>query len=162
MYLITEYNSDFGKKIFEMKMKFEAAGEYQRELSKKYRFTQWKRQGFDALGRISTVMFEGENLIDTKAWTLVKGTTNQYKPNLRIKLGKEIENELADKKGFVPRFEWIKACGLNDIMKMPGYAFNDVYGGIVIHDDWGYEIPNGVKEVTVTEFRKMFEIFQTN
>lgn len=152
MYFITEKKSETGKKFKIVLDKKDDVYKKQKQIANEIGFHQWRHGYWTVFGGFSCLMFK-ENQND-KIW---KKQEDGWMPKLNTKEGKEIQAKL-------------DACpkvGIEELNKCVGFdgaPFNTIgfdwsnkkYFGFTVNEKWKVKIPKDCREVTTTEYRKLF------
>lgn len=156
MFYITEKTSETGKKLAIVKEKSDVCFEAAKALSDKYGFNKWRSFYGVAFGGITGCIDFNEQP-DPKIWRKID--RNEYYPRKNVKKGKEIHNEFKN-------LPYVTEEDLHKAINWDGYRTyrigfdpnNEHYFGIEVGDDWPITLPRDCKEVTVTEYRKLFPL----
>ena len=157
MYFITEKTSETGKKFQKVLEKMKTIRKFQSDLSDELGFSKWRDGYWVSAGGFTSLLFDTEP--DMAIYKRVSGSKNEYMPRLNNKTGKEIAAKL-------------KACPvlerheLNDCIGFDGglsmtigcNSRNKQFFGISAEEDWNIKPPKDCKEITTTEFKKLFKI----
>lgn len=152
MYYITEKNSETGKKLQGFYDRKKEIYDKEKELSRKYNFQQWGTYDFFIQGKIDFVRFDNENQVDMRVW---KKDGKNYSPRLNTKEGKKIKADFNQ----LEKLSWndLNACiNWESFGKVIGTNKSEKYFGIDTMNDWDISIPNDCKEITYTEWKKIF------
>lgn len=152
MYYITPRNSKTGKKLEEILKRADECFEAQKAVSKKYGFGQWRPSRWAVYGGLSTAVFKSEP--DLKIWKAVNAN-GEYSPRENTKLGKEIKKEF-DALPTVETHELNMCIGWDESFSHFGLNKNDTHFGISVNEEWEINMPKDCKEVTATEYKKIF------
>lgn len=159
MFFITSKASKTGNKFSKISKLRKDCFEAQKVFSKKYGFGSWRQAMWSVFGGMSSCC-DFKSKPDSRLWKVVEG--NEYFPKKNCKEAKVIYdeikalpkvsiNELNECIGFVDGFPF----------KTIGFAENnDEYFGFQVKSEWNVEIPEDCKEVTETEYNKLFKINQ--
>ena len=151
MYYITEKYSETGKKFIELREKIDLLMQANRDLATKYGFIKWTVWILG--GYISSVIFDKQP--DPKLWKYSE-KNKSWSVNKSTKSGKDLLKELQSIPKLYPE-DYNAIVGVSERWGRIGVAWNneDFFGFEVI-DKWDYEYPSDCKEVTRTEYRKLF------
>ena len=155
MYFITEKTTKTGKKFQKISDRIVEANKATINFAKKHGFKAWRPAYWVAAGGISSCG-EFEKTPDPKIWG--KGEAPyEFFPKRSSKAGKAIYKEIEE----LPK---VRIHDLNDCIgfeedafKTIGFAHNhDKYFGFTAKEDWDIKVPNDCKEITYTEYKKIF------
>lgn len=159
MKFIVLRTSPTGKKLAEVANKISEALEAQKKLARKWGFKEWRNEwGPVAAGGISSMTFPNGKEPDKKDWKNVNGSKHEWMPKHSTKKGAELNNELK-------KLPIVYYKDVNSIVGFDEYAFscigfnfngNKKYFGISAKDDWDIKATKDLKEVTVAEYKKLF------
>lgn len=152
MYYITEKNSETGKKFQVFSDKNKAIFREEKALADKYNYNEWILSGFTIRGNIAYVRFKDESQVDMSVW---KKDGQNYSPRLNTKKGKQIKADFQNLE--ILLWEDLNACiGWDSFGTCIGFNENDNYFGFSVREEWEVPIPNDCKEITHTEWKKIF------
>lgn len=155
MYFITEKTSETGKKFQVIKDKLKIVRDAQKALAKKYGFKSWRDEYWIFAGKMSSCG-EFDKTPDSKIWK--NGSAkNEYFPKKNSKKGKLIYSEIM-------ALPVIEIQELNDCVGFDAGPFHTIgcafcgkkHFGFIVKKEWGIDIPKDCKEVTETEYDKLF------
>lgn len=167
MYFITEKTSDTGKKFAEVVKKRNIAWKAAKAFAEKYNIIEWRpadivtdsknRTHFSMWGGISSMIFK--QIPDKSIYKNVYGSSKEWMPRRNKAAGLEIWKEL-DKLPVVTMDELNSAIGYKgDFNAHIGFAqTSKKFFGFITKSKWKIKIPADCKEVTETEYRKIFNI----
>lgn len=157
MHFITKKDSKTGKKFEVASKKIADAFKAQRSLAASLEIKSWRERLWVVCGGFSSIIFEKEP--DKAIWKNVNGSKIEWMPRLTNKEGKAIQ-ALFDNMPVLERSELNSCIGFDEcILKQIGFSrTNKDYYGFVIEPDWDIKIPNDCKEVTHSDYNKLFKI----
>lgn len=157
MYFITEWYTETGKKFATLNQERVRCHEAQIKLANSLGATSWRSARFCAFGGFSSLIFPEAQ--DSKLWKNVNDSENEWMPKLNSKAGKELRKQIDD----LPKitFEDLNLCAGYDAegsyFSKIGYGFADeIYVGFCVGEDWDYTPPSDCREVTRTEYYRIF------
>lgn len=160
MKFIVLRTSPTGKKLAAVAKKLDEALEAQKKLSRKWGFTEWRNaSGPVAAGGMSAIIFPKNKQPDKKNWKNVNGSKHEWMPKWSTKEGNRLYEEIK-KIPVVSYSEVNDAVGFDGgIFKCVGFDMsgNNKYFGITAKDDWKLKPSKDLKEVTVSEYQKLFK-----
>ncbi len=156
-YYITKQTSTTGKKFKAVSNDLDAAFKAQKEMSKEIGFQRWRSSIFKLGGGISSVIFDEKP--NTKLWRNVNGSNNEWMPKLNNKEGKAIYERFK----LLPK---VRETALNDCIGWKGDFVNRIgfarnnktHYGFYVDGQYKMKIPKDCKEITATEYKKLFKI----
>lgn len=157
MFYITKRDSETGKKFADLQQLFAQSHKEKVELAKKYGFGGWTEWqiGFG----IANVVFAEGVIPDEKLWKPSKSHNRDcYKPNLRTKVGRALQNELNSAKRVYPQdinFPVLRDHPDNPWMTI-GFRSAGNYYGFETPAKWKYELPADCEEVTSIKYKELF------
>lgn len=157
MYFITEKTSETGQKFAVIAEKLKAVFKAQKEIANKYGFNKWRSGHWVVAGGFSSVIFNDESKVDRAIWKQDK--FGEWMPKLNSVTGKEIA--AAFKECPTVDSEDLNMCiGFNGApFQTIGYSANsETHFGFIANREWKVKIPKDCKDVTETEYNKMFKI----
>lgn len=156
MYFKFKRNSELGKRFQKIEIKVRIAMAAPKKLAKKYGFDVWAVAPF-VIGGISCVRFEKEP--DALLWKKAKYRF-EYSPRHSTKSGKALYNEIKNLP--VVHYPELNAAISESFsrkmgpFKHIGFCYqNDKYYGIIINSRWEVPIPEGLTEITETEYKNL-------
>lgn len=154
MYFITERTSKTGLKFTEVVKKMKEVRETTIKFAKKHGFKSWRPGHFTVVGGISSIEYLTPP--DLKVWKKVN--ENEYMPRLNSKKGKEIRDEMKALPSVHPND--LNGCiGFDQMWSTIGFnQGNKKYYGISVKEEWDIKMPKDCKEITTTEYKKLFKI----
>ena len=158
MKYITKRNSTTGKKLVELEKEMNLCLKAQKKLAKEIGFEKWRQAYFTVAGGISAVFFKEGTIVDKKLWKNVNDSENEWMPRLTSKEGKQIRAKINDLPCVMP--ESLNKCISDKISPWshPGIHFkNKTYIALDITQDWKIKMPKDCKEITVTEYNRLFK-----
>lgn len=154
IYYVTKIDSPVGKRMKAIHDKMTECFRFQKALAKEFGFYQWSRSDFHAYDCITSVFFKNDP--DIKLWKKVG--EGEWMPRLNLKAGKEIQKKF-DAQPIVTRRELNECIGYKDkFVRRIGFAISKTHAGFIVGDDWKVKIPKECKEVTFTQYKKIFHI----
>lgn len=156
MYYITLKNSKTGKKFQAIDLRLKSAHDAQKAIADELGFNKWRNGHWCVAGRFSAIVFDTPP--NPKVWKRVNGN-NEYMPKASSKEGKLLLKRFSD----LPK---VGDNELNECISFDGFPLhrigyscnNKKYFGFTIGDNWEVKIPKDCKEVTYTEYKKLFKI----
>ena len=148
-------NSETGNKFEALREKSKVARKDAKDFSDKYGFTKYRGGYWCVYGGISSCL-DFKEIPNKKFWG--KGAEKgEFMPKGNSKIGKSIQKEI-DNLTVVTGEELNECIG---VKKEPfhtiGFSFNnDKYFGFAVGEKWGFKIPKDCKEITVTEYKELF------
>lgn len=154
MYFITRKTSLTGEKFKKVSQLRDEAIDAQRAFCEKYKVDKFRGAVFYAWGGISSCVFSSDP--DKKIWKKIPKRSGEYMPKKSSKVGKVIQVEIIN----LPK---VNHQVINDCIGFDGELFTNIgfdesddYFGFVAFDDWGVAPPDDCREVTFTEYKKLF------
>lgn len=93
---------------------------------------------------------------DDKIWKKFPGYNGYYKPRLSSTVGKQIEAKFYSF-GRIDRKDLNEVIGLESFLSHCGYAYNSKdFFGFEVESKWNHKMPEDCKEITFTEYSKLF------
>lgn len=130
-----------------------------KDMAKEIGYYTWRQGVWVAYGGVSSVTFK--DTPDLKIWKKVnlENYPQEYFPRMSNKQGKELAAKLRG-------LPTVSIKELNDclgfketLFKSIGfYRNNDTYFGFTTNDGWKFKAPADCKEITYTEFKKLFKL----
>lgn len=154
MYFITEKTTKTGIKFSSLELKIKEVQLAQKKFASEIGVEQYRQANLVAYGGISSVIFKEKP--NVKVWRSVY--KDEYMPKANSKEGKVLLSKIKSLP-IVSRDELNKCIGFDGgIVYRIGFAMNNKnYYGFEVGEDWGVKIPKDCKEVTYTEYKKMFK-----
>ena len=152
MYFITEKKSKTGKSFQTISDKKDDVFKKQKQVAKEIGFHQWRGGYWTVWGGFSCLMFK-----DKPNEKVYKKQEDGWMPKLNSKEGKEIQAKL-DTCPKVEIDELNKCIGFDGApFKTIGFGWNNKkYFGFSVEQNWKVKIPKDCKEITTTEYKKLF------
>lgn len=155
IYYKTLRTSDTGIKFSVIETRANECREACKTIANELGITGWRSGFWSVFGGISSCIFPDNIIPDGKVWK--KNKDGEYMPKANSKVGKELIKRFKE----LPRvtIQELNSCiGFNEAMLCTiGFScINDQYVGFVIGEDWGITVPSDCEEVTITEFKTLF------
>ncbi len=157
MYFITKKNTATGKKFAALEAKMQVVTKAQKALSKELGATQWRDSYWVVMGGFSALIFPKGKEPDLKLWKNVNGSKTEWMPRYNRKASKEISNKINALP--VIRNKDLNDCiGFKaDIFKSIGFnPYSKDYFGFIAKEEWNIRVPKDCKEITYTQWKKIF------
>jgi len=153
MKFITKKSSETGKRFQIISDKRSEVFKKQKQVANEIGFHQWRHGYWTVWGGFSCLMFK-ENPNEK----VYKKQEDGWMPRLNSKEGKKIQAQL-DACSKVGINELNQCIGFDGApFKTIGFGSNNKnYFGFEVEEDWGVKIPKDCKEVTTTEYNKLFK-----
>lgn len=157
MKYITPVVSNTGKKFVEVHKRFAECDRAAKKLAKELCVKEWHPSRWRICGGMLAVKFNDNHQPDMKVWKKFPDSYGFFQPRLTSKEGKVIEKRMDDLPT-VTNLEVNTCVGFaGDPFKNIGFNLNSKkFVGIDVEEKWGIKMPKDCKEITVTEWNKIF------